>query len=61
MSAADLGPGQSAAISALAGGPGPDAGSAGERRPWEFLLTAFTRNRQAATSPSFLAISILLS
>jgi peptide/nickel transport system permease protein len=59
MSAADLGPGQSAAISALAGGPGPDAGSAGERRPWEFLLTAFTRNRQARAGLAAVAALVL--
>ncbi len=34
-------------MSALPGGAGPDVGSAGERRPGEFLLAAFTRNWQA--------------
>jgi peptide/nickel transport system permease protein len=47
MSAADLEPAASGAVRALAGGAGPDGGSAAERGSWRFLLTALTRTWQA--------------
>jgi peptide/nickel transport system permease protein len=59
MSAADLGPGPATPVSALAGDRQPEESGTGERRSWQFLLTAFTRNWQARVGLAAVAALVL--